>query len=76
MPLRLVEQLHRELEGILNDVGGLFVPGAKITLLVRQPSHPDGTADVVVSNDTIDDAVAALLIRKVDTRGTVIQGGG
>lgn len=41
-----------------------FKSGAKITVLVRRPEKPDGTQDFILTNDTIDDAIAALQLRK------------
>jgi hypothetical protein len=40
-----------------------FKPGAKITVLVRTTSHPDGSRDFVMTDDDIEAAIAALRIR-------------
>jgi hypothetical protein len=42
----------------------LFKPGMKITLLIRAPDHPDGSRDLLMTDDLIDEAVAAMLRRK------------
>lgn len=44
----------------LSEISGLFVSGTKFTLLARQPSHPDGSRDLVVTNDELGPSVAAL----------------
>jgi pyoverdine/dityrosine biosynthesis protein Dit1 len=40
----------------------LFKPGAKITVIVRTPYHPD--RDFVMTDDNITDAIDALTRRK------------
>ena len=47
----------------LTEISELFVPGTKLTLLARQPSHPDGSRDLVQTNDDLPSAIAALTIR-------------
>lgn len=41
-----------------------FKPGVKITVIIRHPATPDGSKDFIQTNDTIDDAIAALQTRK------------
>lgn len=48
----------------MDEILACFKPGAKITVLVRRPEKPDGSQDFVLTNDTIDDAIAALQTRK------------
>ena len=50
------------MEAILRE----FKPGAKITVVVRAADDPQGLRDFVLSNDTIDDAIAVLQRRKTD----------
>ena len=50
--------------GHLNEIKRLFKPGVKVTVLVRTLSHPDGTRDLVMTDDTIADAIKALSIRE------------
>jgi hypothetical protein len=40
-----------------------FKPGAKITVVVRQPDFPDGSRDMVVTTDEIEPVIKALGIR-------------
>jgi hypothetical protein len=42
----------------------LFKPGVKLTFLARSPDAPDGARDMVVTDDTLDAAIAALTIRR------------
>lgn len=50
----------------MDAIVALFKPGVKITVVVRTPSHPDGSRDLVMTDDIIDEAVAAMLRRKHD----------
>lgn len=65
-------QLHDDLSVLLNRAAALFVPGAKLTLVVRHPSHPDGSRDVVIGNDTSDAAIAAIRVREADTAARIL----
>lgn len=48
----------------LSAIGSLFVPGVKLTLLVRQPAAPDGSQDFCLTDDDLTAALDALRIRK------------
>jgi hypothetical protein len=48
----------------LGEIAALFKPGTKLTLLARQPHMPDGSQDMVLTDDTLDRAIAALVIRR------------
>jgi hypothetical protein len=48
----------------------LFSAPMKVSVLVRDPRHPDGSRDVWVSSDEPDDAIAA--IRQVTTTGVLV----
>ena len=48
--------------GLLTEASLCFKPGAKLTLLVRNPTVP-GDADFVMTSDTLPDAIAALQLR-------------
>lgn len=51
-------RVHREISAALERIARLFVPGARLTLVVRIPEMPDGT--VIVSNDSTDEVIAAI----------------
>lgn len=51
--------LHDSLAEHCEQIAKWFKPGAKVTILVRNPQVP-GDADVVVSNDDLAAAIAAL----------------
>ncbi len=53
-----VAETHAEVAEHCAQVAKLFKPGAKVTILIRNPSQADG--DMVVSDDAIDSAIAAL----------------
>ena len=48
----------------LAEIQSLFKPGTKATLLIRRPAHPDGSQDFLLTDDAIDDAIAALQLLK------------
>lgn len=50
----LRERMSDHMDAILR----MFKPGAKITVVVRNPGH--GDADVVIGDDDLDDAIAAI----------------
>jgi hypothetical protein len=53
-----------EISEHLDAIKSLFKPGAKVTLLVRTPSHRDGSRDLLMTDDIIDEAIGAMLRRK------------
>lgn len=57
---KLADVAAEYLSGILSH----FKDGAKITLLVRTPDKPDGSQDLILTTDTLDDAITALTLRK------------
>jgi hypothetical protein len=60
-----VTSVGREIASHLADLADLFKPGAKLTLLVRRPEHPDGSQDMVVTDDGLHEVIAALWISVV-----------
>lgn len=48
----------------LEGIKTLFKPGIKVTLLVRTETHPDGSRDLVMTDDDLETAIAALRIRQ------------
>jgi hypothetical protein len=51
-------ELHAEIANHCGEIADLFKPGVRITILVRNPNLED--ADVLVTDDSIDSAIAAL----------------
>lgn len=69
----MAEPTWRELQHVVDQVSdhmsailGHFKGGAKITVLVRSPEATDGSRDFVLTNDTLDQAIAALQQRRAD----------
>lgn len=54
----------------LDKISRLFKPGAKLTIVVRRPDMPDGSQDMIISDDTVDDVIAALGRWKVTEKVT------
>lgn len=64
----IVEQLFYALHDDLERIARRFKPGAKLTLVVRQPNVP-GDAGVVIGDDDIELAIAELRRRQETERG-------
>lgn len=69
-PSPLVRDVSNEIADYADMILEKFKPGSKITLLVRCPGAPDHSRDFVLTNDALDEAIAALTRRK-DPNGTV-----
>lgn len=59
-----VRFFHSKACQALERLSGLALPGARMTLLVRRPEKPDGSQDMVITDDDLADVIAALEIRK------------
>ena len=57
---RRIDDAAQRVQWHLDEIERLFKPGVKITLLVRTPSHPDGSRDFLMTNDRVGDAIAAI----------------
>lgn len=59
-------QVGDELSLMLADAACLFKPGAKLTLIVRNPAAEAAgkDADFVMTDDSLDEAIAVLQRRK------------
>jgi hypothetical protein len=55
---------HGEACRALEKLSKIPNPGAKLTLLVRRPEAPDGSQDMVVTDDDLNEAIRALEIRR------------
>lgn len=67
MPPHQIPRVQSAAEKIadhMNAILGLFKPGAKITVVVRNTAVSDGSRDFIQTNDTIDNVIAALTVRK------------
>jgi hypothetical protein len=49
-----------EIADHLEGVRALFNEPVKLTIIVRNPAHPNGTRDLVLTDDTTEEAIAAL----------------
>lgn len=63
--IRAAQYLHVQLNKDLERIAKRFKPGAKITLVVRHPDRPDGSSNVVLSDDDLDETIAELQRAKV-----------
>jgi hypothetical protein len=62
---RIRVQLHDNIAPLLDAARKHFVPGVKLTLIVRSPEHAE--RDIIVSDDTLDE-VNKVIQRKL-TKG-------
>lgn len=63
-----VARFHEEAGERLHELSTMVLPGAKLTLLVRRPEAPDGSQDMVVTDDDISEVLKALEIRRTAER--------
>ena len=70
--LAVLEALQGRIATHLDAIRGMFTTPMKVTLLVRDPSRPDGSRDVFLTSDDLDLAIAAM--RVVDASGIRIPG--
>lgn len=61
---RRLAEVGAEIREHLAEIETLFVPGMKLTLLVRDPRFPDASRDMVITNDQISAAILALTKRE------------
>ena len=66
-----LQDVRAEIAGHLDAIKPLFIEGAKVTLLVRNPSFPDGSADVLMSDD--DPAAVVTAIGNLIETGTKVD---
>lgn len=60
--MRALEDVSIEVSGHMDSILECFKPGAKITVLVRQPGFPD--QDFMLTSDSPDEAIALIERRK------------
>jgi hypothetical protein len=63
-PNRIVQDASEIVSDHMDAILKCFKPGALITVVVRHPDKPDGSKNMVLTNDTIDGAIEALQISK------------
>lgn len=63
-PQSKVQSVAEEIGDHMDAILRLFKPGAKITVLVRTPDYPDGSRDMLMTSDDIENAIAALKCRQ------------
>lgn len=62
-----LEALREKLGSRLAEIADLCTEPVKLTLLIRCPSHPDGSRDICLTDDNTEAAIAA--IRQVERTG-------
>lgn len=60
----LVQRVGVRVADALHELSSLFKPGAKLTFLARHPDAPDGSRDMVITEDDLGEVIAALSIRR------------
>jgi hypothetical protein len=58
-----IARLHVAIGAHLTDIASLFKGDVKLTLVARAPEHPDGSRDVVVTDDDLAAVVGAIELR-------------
>ena len=58
-----VQNAGDEMGRHLAAIEGMFVEPVFVTLVIRNPGHPDGSRDALVSNDPDREAAAATILK-------------
>lgn len=61
---RRVQEVGAAVSEHLAEIAEMFKDGAKLTFLARFPDWPDGSRDMLVTNDSLDGIVDAVRIRQ------------
>jgi hypothetical protein len=72
MASETMRRLHNTLANHAGDIAELFTEPVRVTIVVRNPQHPDGSRDVHVSDDDPERSIEA--IRRVLTSGVHVGG--
>lgn len=63
----VLDNLHERIADRAASIAAMFSDSVKVTIIVRNQEHPDGSRDVLLTNDRLDDAIAAA--RRVEATG-------
>lgn len=63
-----VREAGRAIQEMMADIADMFVPGYRITVVARNPEFPDGSRDMVLTDDTWEGIMTALRIRQIVER--------
>lgn len=63
-----LDEVQTIIEGHLSQIAELWKPGIHLTLLVRNPQHPNGSADALFTTDELPDVLQAIQ-RRMDEAG-------
>lgn len=67
-----VQRAAQKMGDHLGAILALFKAGAKGTIFIRHPDTPDGSRDLMVTSDTLDEAIPALV--RLRDRGDRLDG--
>lgn len=68
----LLDRLRRQLADHAAQVEELFTEPVKVSIVVRNPGHPDGSRDVVVSSEDDYGRISAT-VGALTARGTLVE---
>lgn len=60
----IVENVGHRIAELLAETESMFKPGVKLTFIARNSDCPDGSQDMIVTSDSIAEAIRALEIRR------------
>ncbi len=72
MPSETMRRLHGILAHHAGDIAELFSEPVRVTIVVRNPTHPDGSRDVHLSDDDPELSIEA--IRRMVASGVHVGG--
>jgi len=65
----LVQAVGQEVSQALGNLAPLFKPGVRLTFVARRPECPDGSQDMVITDDDLFDVMKALKLRQMAKAG-------
>lgn len=60
-----VQRVSNDIMDLADEICGMFKPGYKVTVIARNPSHPDGSHDMIVTADDLDAVIESIRILKL-----------
>lgn len=67
-------EVFAELTNHCVEISTLFLPGAMVTVVVRNPSHAGHDADWVVTRDNLHEVISAILaLKRIEDADNDIQ---
>lgn len=64
-----IGEVHAEIAGHCGEIAALFKPGARVTVVVRNPNEESKDADAIFTDDDLDLVIASIeRLKKKDAK--------